>query len=627
MARADVDVARRAHKRARSIAAVFVAVQILIVLFGAIGIEGGNILRSYAAGEAHWSKAEKNAIISLLRYADTRAEKDYRRFVEAISTMDGDRSARVTLQHIRNFGTPEERARAADGFIRSGNDREDAPGLVWGFILFERWPAFNAAVNEWEHGDIWADELRNVGWEMHSAVQNGASNAEMTPLLVRALKLDTRLSQNESGYNFHMGEASRIAMRLTLAAFVFLSLAACLVGVLFVRRITRTGARAETRAFESETRVRDFAELASDWFCEIDRDMRIGFVATRLSALNNGEEFSGRDWIKTGLAQGFERMSDDIRHEEALREHKPFRGHRFRQTAPDGKTVYWSISGKPMFDEAGTFAGFRITGSDITGVILTQEELTRARDEAQRANRAKSAFLANMSHELRTPLNAILGFSALIEQQSLGEIGNQRYVEYAGDIRESGEHLLAIINDLLEHSRIEAGKIELREERFDIAEAIEQARLFCQSRAEKTNVKLRTRLAPGLPPVLGDALRLRQVLVNLISNAVKFTPGGTVEIAAQIDAAGALRLDVCDTGIGMDEAGIEQALKPFGQVDNGLSRQFEGTGLGLPLAKSLVELHGGMLSVASERGVGTMVSVVLPAWRVNIQGRLPVAAA
>jgi signal transduction histidine kinase len=130
-------------------------------------------------------------------------------------------------------------------------------------------------------------------------------------------------------------------------------------------------------------------------------------------------------------------------------------------------------------------------------------------------------------------------------------------------------------------------------------------------------VTLRTRVAPDVPLVYGDELRIRQVLINLVSNAVKFTPGGTVDVVARLDGAGALRLDVRDTGIGMDAAGIEQALKPFGQVDSGLSRKFEGTGLGLPLAKSLVELHGGTLAIVSAQGAGTVVSVVLPAWRVG----------
>jgi len=598
--------------RARSIALVFVAVQLLVVLFGALGLEGINILRSYAAGESHWSKGQKAAVFALHRFARSHDAKDYAQFERGLLAIDGDRIARETLQHASLFGTHAERARAAAGFILSGNDAEDADGLVWGFLLFHRWPTFEAAVGAWAQGDKWAEDLRSVGRQMRAA----GPNADMTPYLARVNLLDAHLSRNATTYASHMSEASRIAKRLTLGLFFVLSGLACNIGVLFVRRIAAAGAIAETRAVESEERVRDFAELASDWFCELDKDLRVKLIATRLTGDAERERVIGREWIEAGRAEGFRPLTEG-QHQQALAAREPFRGHRFSQTLPDGRELHWSVSGKPLFAGDGTFTGYRVTGIEIGDMVRAQEELVRARDEAMRANKAKSAFLANMSHELRTPLNAILGFSTFIEHQAMGEIANKRYVEYAGDIRESGEHLLAIINDLLEHSRIEAGKIELREERFDIAAACEQARLFCQPRADKLGVALRTRIAPGMPLVYGDELRIRQVLSNLVSNAVKFTPNGTVDMVARVDGAGALRLDVRDTGIGMDAAGVEQALKPFGQVDNGLSRKFEGTGLGLPLAKSLIELHGGTLNILSEQGSGTVVSVVLPAWRVS----------
>jgi two-component system cell cycle sensor histidine kinase PleC len=455
---------------------------------------------------------------------------------------------------------------------------------------------------------------------MHAA----GPQADMHPYLARVNALDAHLSCNANAYAKHMAEASRIAERVTLALFIVLSGLACGIGVLFVRRIEASGVIAETRAAESEDRVRDFAELASDWFCELDKDLRVKLVATRLTGDDERERVTGRDWIEAGRAQGFRPLIEG-QHSQALAAREAFRGHRFSQTMPDGSELHWSVSGKPLFADDGTFTGFRVTGTEIGEMVRAQEELVRARDEAMRANKAKSAFLANMSHELRTPLNAILGFSTFIEHEAMGEIANKRYVEYAGDIRESGEHLLAIINDLLEHSRIEAGKTDLREERFDIQAACEQARLFCQPRADRMGVTLRTRIAPGMPLFFGDELRMRQVLINLVSNAVKFTPGGTVDIVARLDGAGALRLDVRDTGIGMDAAGVEQALKPFGQVDSGLSRKFEGTGLGLPLAKSLVELHGGTLAIVSEQGAGTVVSVVLPAWRIGANASVQAA--
>jgi signal transduction histidine kinase len=605
-----------AKKRARAIAFVFVAVQLLVVLFGVLGLEGINILRSYAAGEAHWSKGQKEAVFALHRYARSRDPADYAQFEHGMLAIEGDRVARETLEHVKGFGTRDERARAAQGFVLAGNDVEDAEGLVWGFLLFHRWPTFKAAVSEWAQGDTWAAQLRATGRRMHAAAAHGATPEQLKADLAQVKALDAHLSRNAAVYAKHMAEASRIAKELMMALFVFFSGLACAIGVLLIRRITSAGGRAEARAIESEERVRDFAELASDWFCELDKDLRVKLIASRLTGDVGRDRVIGEEWIEAGRAEGFRPLIEG-EHAQALAARQAFRGHRFSQTLPDGRELHWSVSGKPLFAPDGTFAGFRVTGTEIGDMVRAQEELVRARDEAMRANKAKSAFLANMSHELRTPLNAILGFSTFIEHQALGEIANKRYIEYAGDIRESGEHLLEIINDLLEHSRIEAGKIELREERFDIGLACEQARMFCEPRAEKAGIRLRTLIAPDLPPIYGDELRLRQVLVNLVSNAVKFTPNGSVDIVARVDGAGALRLDVRDTGIGMDAAGIEQALKPFGQVDNGLSRKFEGTGLGLPLAKSLVELHGGTLSIVSEQGVGTVVSVVLPAWRVG----------
>ena len=617
----------RAHSRARVVALVFVGVQILIVLLGTLGLEGINILRSYAAGESHWSKAQSTAMRSLERFAQTRDEKNFRDFEHALTAMEGDRIARETLQATHFFGTQEQRARARRGFIQGGNDPLDAPGLVWGFLLFHNWPAFNAAVAGWSQGDLRESELHALGRQMHRAAARGATDADMGGYLARATVLDGELSAAANSYAQAMAEASRIAERVTLALFIVLSGLACGIGAMFVWRITHKGEHAETRAIENEARLSDFAELATDWFCELDKDLRLGFVASRVREQQDDSiGVTGRHWIEAGWANGFRPLSKGL-HEEALAAHTPFREHRFRQTRPDGSVLHWSVSGKPRFDKDGAFAGFRITGTDITGMIAVQEQLVRARDEAERASRAKSAFLANMSHELRTPLNAILGFSGFIEHQAMGEIANKRYVEYAGDIRESGEHLLAIINDLLEHSRIEAGKAELREGQFELSAAIEQARLFCRPRAQRAGTTLNACVVPDLPLIYGDELRLRQVLINLVSNAVKFAPNGTVDIVARLEDGGNLRVDVKDTGIGMDAAGIAQALKPFGQVDSGLSRRFEGTGLGLPLAKSLVELHGGALTITSEQGIGTVVSVVLPAWRVGAAGPLSAAVA
>jgi signal transduction histidine kinase len=217
-----------------------------------------------------------------------------------------------------------------------------------------------------------------------------------------------------------------------------------------------------------------------------------------------------------------------------------------------------------------------------------------------------------MSHELRTPLNAVIGFSEIMEQKLYGGI-DRRYHEYSTLIRESGQHLLSIINDILDIAKLQSGKTELRLELVDVAQVIGEALRLVSEQAQSALIALDWESRGGLRPIEADIVRLRQVLLNLLSNAIKFTPeGGRVVIRARMDG-GLVRIDVRDTGIGMAREDIPKALEPFGQIDNALTRQQQGTGLGLPLAKNLVELHGGRFEIASEPGAGTEVSILFPA--------------
>ncbi len=236
----------------------------------------------------------------------------------------------------------------------------------------------------------------------------------------------------------------------------------------------------------------------------------------------------------------------------------------------------------------------------------------QARETAERADQTKSSFLATMSHELRTPLNAVIGFSQIIEQ---GIFGPQpaRYREYATLIRRSGEHLLIIINDILDIAKLQSGKTELHLEVAPLDAIIEESARLMEPQTAAAGLTLTCRIGPNLPPVHADLTRLRQVVFNLLSNAIKFTPsGGKVSITASA-REGAVAVSVTDTGIGMAEQDIPRALEPFGQISNALTRTHEGTGLGLPLSKSLIELHGGRFEISSAPNAGTTITFTLPA--------------
>jgi len=248
------------------------------------------------------------------------------------------------------------------------------------------------------------------------------------------------------------------------------------------------------------------------------------------------------------------------------------------------------------------------------------QDLVEAKEGAEMASRAKSEFLANMSHELRTPLNAIIGFSDIIKHEMFGKIGLDTYLDYAGHIKTSGEHLLSLINDILDVSAIEAGKFEMHEEEVSIQEVADACLRLVNERAKKNSISIECNLASNLPNMFADERRIKQVLINLLSNSVKFTPrGGHVTVSARLDGRGGMILAVKDTGIGIAKEDIPKVLSPFGQVDSSLARQYEGTGLGLHLSRTFVELHGGKLVIESEVGKGAEVSAHFPPGRMTYE--------
>ncbi len=289
----------------------------------------------------------------------------------------------------------------------------------------------------------------------------------------------------------------------------------------------------------------------------------------------------------------------------------------YRVVDPEGGVRWLSDRGMALRDSTGR--AYRFAGSlvDVTQDRQTHENLKHAMESAEVANRSKSAFLANMSHELRTPLNAIIGFAEMIESETFGRIENEHYREYVGDILHSANHLLDIINDVLDLSKAEAGKLELVESPVDIEVVFDAVFRMTKERADEAGVAVIVDCPPNVPALFCDERKLRQVLLNLASNAIKFTKaGGEVRVQAFEVASGGFQIVVSDTGIGMDKEDIPRALAAFEQVDNALSRRFDGTGLGLPIAATLARLHQGDLKLDSAPGKGTTVTVYLPASRV-----------
>jgi two-component system, cell cycle sensor histidine kinase PleC len=242
-----------------------------------------------------------------------------------------------------------------------------------------------------------------------------------------------------------------------------------------------------------------------------------------------------------------------------------------------------------------------------------REELARTRDTALEANRAKSEFLAYMSHELRSPMNAIVGFSEIMKREVFGRVNPPRYREYADDIHGSATHLLSLINDILDLSKAEAGKLQLHETQVDVAAAVEAVRRLVAVRAEDSHIALRVALAPNLPPLTADERMVKQMVLNLLSNAIKFTPPrGSVSVNVARDSAGAVLVTIADTGAGIAAVDIPRILEAYGRTEQAEKSSVEGTGLGLTLVKAMIELHGGTLAIESRPGAGSTFTLRFP---------------
>jgi cell cycle sensor histidine kinase DivJ len=377
--------------------------------------------------------------------------------------------------------------------------------------------------------------------------------------------------------------------------------------------------RADEAAAEGAAMYRFLAENAMDLITLHGADGRIRFASPAAHALLGRAPDSLLTMSAISLAH-----PEDMRTMQSAFVEASYFGRaaeaEVRLKRADGTYVWTEIRCRPAEQTYGEETEIVAVTRDISERKAHERELIEARDLAESASRAKSHFLANMSHELRTPLNAIIGFSEVMTHEMFGPLGKPRYREYAGLIHESGGHLLELINGILDMSKIEAGKFELCEEMFDLPEVATQSVRFVKLQADRKGVVLKTAIPADCAAMFADKRAIKQILVNLLTNGVKFTPrGGEVKVWAVRDGGG-LQIAVRDTGIGISAEDVKRLGRPFEQVDGAHVRKHEGTGLGLALVKALAAMHGGEAVIESRLGHGTTVRLRLPHAAVNDDG-------
>lgn len=378
--------------------------------------------------------------------------------------------------------------------------------------------------------------------------------------------------------------------------------------------------RADEAAAEGAAMYRFLAENAMDLITLHGSDGRIRFASpAALNLLGRKPE------TLLGVTPASLVHSDDLKNMQAAFVEASYFGRtaeaEVRLKRGDGRFVWTEIRCRPAEPIAGEGTAIVAVTRDVSERKAHERALVEARDLAESANRAKSHFLANMSHELRTPLNAILGFSEVMTHEMFGTLGSRRYLEYARLIHESGGHLLELINGILDMSKIEAGKFELSEEVLDLENVAAQAVRFVKLQADRKGVVLKTAIGPGCKTIFADKRAIKQMLVNLVTNGVKFTPrGGEVRILAMRAQEG-VDIAVRDTGIGISQQDLKRLGRPFEQVEGSHIKAQEGTGLGLALVKALAAMHGGEAAIESKLGHGTTVRLRFPYAAVGEDGQ------
>lgn len=492
-------------------------------------------------------------------------------------------------------------------------DREDE----WGFMTGNERTFASTAPDVWaqvrktNEGQLQAPSglytFTTINPALHAARLNNKNSNPNSATWKIITHIPASVITLDNVWQDHASLASMYALLMILSFF------AC-VYVTFARLYKKQSQQA---LLKSEERFRQIAEISSDWVWEMDKDLRLSYLSSSFEQLTGVDPSYLIGKTRPQLTRPEELSSPDWqKHIEDIEAHREFKNFPLKFFDPGGNVRHFSVSGVPVFDTVGQFSGYRGTCSDMTKMVKAEELLRITTERAQSANRAKSDFLASMSHELRTPLNSIIGFSQMLKDETFGSVGGQNNQEYVEIINSAGTHLHRLIGDILDISKIEAGEFELTTGIIDIPALLDECKTMLGERAAKKRISVSVLLPETGPSILADELKIKQIILNLLSNAIKFSlEDGKICLEAGIDRNNGIYLKITDTGIGISPEDIPTITNPFEQTANVMTRQQEGTGLGLALAKSLTELHDGVLKIESTLGKGTSVTLSFPSSR------------
>lgn len=417
------------------------------------------------------------------------------------------------------------------------------------------------------------------------------------------------------------GAVATLHVATTMASIVGAFFVVAVVGAIVIQHYTFLNQIEAEEKIKHQSEViklllNDFENGSSDWIWETDINGKLVYFSPRLAAIFNkkiadilGAQFSGL------FASEVENQAREPL--QVLMTNREIVSEQIYKTEIDGLTQHWQISAHPLTTEQSAFSGYRGVGRDVTKQIKHDQEIQKAKEEAEKANASKSQFLAVISHELRTPINAIVGFSEVLNTAQSETLPLASQHEYLTTILESARHLQGLINDILDATRIERGSFQMADQEIDAAELVETAVRICRSHATKSKITLIAHVVDDVS-IIGDLTRLKQVILNLITNAIKFSPAyGIVNIDMQRGPLSSLLISIRDAGIGIKPEDVERVFEPFAQGDEGLTRQYGGMGLGLAIARKIARLHGGEVTLNGEQGIGTEAIITMPKARVR----------